>query len=185
MSVESLPSERPWYREPWPWIVMGGPAAVVVAGIVTIWLAVSGADALVAEDYYKQGLAINRVIAREEAARRLGLGARIEPVAGRLALRLARASGERPPALFVQLAHTTRAGHDMRLRLARTGDGRYETALPPLPPGRWQLSIEDPQGRWRIAGTWSGALQPFLLGSGAAPGSAEGPRALHAEEDRQ
>jgi len=66
--------------------------------------------------------------------------------------------------LFVQLAHATRAGHDLRLRLARAAAGRYETALPPLPQGHWRISIEDPQASWRIAGNWSGAMQPFALG---------------------
>ena len=28
-----------WYREPWPWMLMRGPAAAVVLGIVTVWLA--------------------------------------------------------------------------------------------------------------------------------------------------
>ena len=162
------PPWRPWYREPWPWIVIAGPAAVAVAGAVTIWLAVTGADALVVDDYYKQGLAINKVIAREEAARRLGLVAQLTPSGGRLQLRLAGAGG-RPPALFVHFAHATRAGHDTRIRLAPASDGRYEADLPELPPGRWRLSIEDPQGTWRIAGTWSGVMRPFTLGE-ADPG---------------
>ncbi|MDX1375495.1 MAG: FixH family protein [Burkholderiales bacterium] len=167
-TMECALSDRPWYREPWPWILMAGPAAVVVAGIVTVWLAVSSADGLVAEDYYRQGLAINRVIEREEAARQLGLVARLEPAPGRLVLSLAGAPAVQPSALFVQLAHATRAGHDLRLRLARAADGRYEAALPALPPGRWRVSIEDPQASWRIAGTWTGALQPFALGAGPA-----------------
>ena len=54
----------PWYREPWPWILMSGPAAVIVAGAFTIWIAFSGADGLVTQDYYKQGLAINRTLAQ-------------------------------------------------------------------------------------------------------------------------
>jgi len=40
----------PWYKEPWPWIVMAPPAAAVLAGIATIWIAVASADGLVAED---------------------------------------------------------------------------------------------------------------------------------------
>ena len=48
-----MPAERsvkPWYREPWPWILMAGPAAVIVAGAVTIVLAVASHDPIVAED---------------------------------------------------------------------------------------------------------------------------------------
>jgi len=167
MNPASAMQPRPWYREPWPWILIAGPAAVVVAGIVTIWIAFSGADGLVAEDYYKQGLAINRVLEREAAAQRLGIVARIEPAAGRLRVRLAATHATpstRPPALFVQLAHATRAGHDLRLRLAPASDGTYESELPALPKGRWRVSIEDPQASWRVAGTWSGTMQPFVLG---------------------
>lgn len=141
-------TSAPWYRHRWPWILMAGPIAVVVAGAATIWIAFATADGLVAEDYYKQGLAINKVLAREEAARKQGISAEILLREGRLVVRL---EGDTPPAVFAHLAHRTRAGHDQRLRLERTGPGLYEAALPELPAGRWRVAIEDPQGRWRIA----------------------------------
>ena len=68
---------KPWYRELWPWLIISGPAAVLVAGAVTTWIAFASADGLVAEDYYKQGLGINRRLAREDAARKLGISAAI------------------------------------------------------------------------------------------------------------
>ena len=58
----------PWYRQPWPWLLMAGPAIVVVAGIVTAVIAFTGADGVIADDYYKQGMAINRTLAREAKA---------------------------------------------------------------------------------------------------------------------
>lgn len=138
----------PWYRHRWPWILMAGPAAVVLAGAVTIWIAFASADGLVAEDYYKQGLGINRVLAREEKARSLGLSADVQLLGGKLTVRL---EGEAPAVLFAHLAHATRAGHDVRLRLERGADGRYAAPLAGLPPGRWRIALEDAQGRWRIA----------------------------------
>ena len=63
----------PWYREPWPWLLMAGPAAVVVAGFATLWLAVSSNDGLVADDYYKQGLAINQTLQREALTRGMAI----------------------------------------------------------------------------------------------------------------
>jgi hypothetical protein len=137
---------NPWYKEPWPWILMAPPVAAVLAGLATVWIAVWSADGLVAEDYYRQGLAINRVIAREERARRLGIHAQVQMGDGRIRVRLA---GAAPEALFVHLAHRTRAGYDQRLRLARVAAG-YEAQMAPLAPGGWRVSIEDPQGRWRI-----------------------------------
>lgn len=138
----------PWYRQRWPWILMSGPGIVLVAGVITTWIAFETADGLVADDYYRKGLAINKVIAREEKARSLGLTADIDSRGGRLRVRLA---GDAPEAIFAHLVHATRAGFDARLRLARGADGVYETGLPALPPGRWRLALEDPRGSWRIA----------------------------------
>ena len=139
-------SPTPWYREPWPWLLMSGPAAVLVAGAVTTWIAFASADGLVVDDYYKQGLSINKRLAREEAARKQGISAAVSLQKDVLRVRL---SGAAPEALFVHLAHATRAGHDQRLRLAPAG-GAYAAALPPLAPGRWTMVIEDPRGSWRI-----------------------------------
>jgi len=137
---------RAWYREPWPWIVMAPPAVAVIAGTATWWIAAHGADGLVAEDYYRQGLAVNRDLAREARARTLGLSAEVTMGGGRIQVRL---DGAAPEALFVHLAHRTRAGYDQRLRLARSG-GIYEAAMTPLAPGGWRVRIEDPQSTWRI-----------------------------------
>ena len=64
---------RPWYREPWPWIVMSGPAVVVVGSLVSAYLAVHGADPVIDEDYYRHGLQINQELQRQQQASRLGL----------------------------------------------------------------------------------------------------------------
>jgi uncharacterized protein len=37
-------SERPWWREPMVWLVIGGPAVVVVAAVITAVIAIRGAD---------------------------------------------------------------------------------------------------------------------------------------------
>ena len=45
---------RPWWREPMMWLVLGGPAAVVVAGIATVVIAVQRPDPVLATDTAKQ-----------------------------------------------------------------------------------------------------------------------------------
>ena len=120
--------------------------AVIVAGVVTTWIAFATADSLVAEDYYKRGLAINKELRKEEAAQKLGISSQIFLEGNRLRIKI---EGDAPQALFVQLIHATREGNDVRLRLARVGDA-YEAALPPLAPGHWRAIVEDPQGTWRI-----------------------------------
>ena len=128
---------------------MAGPAAVVVAGGVTLWLAVTTSDGLVADDHYKRGLSINRDLRRDQAALDLGLAADVEARHGVLQVRL-QSRGTPPEALFARLVHTTRAGYDQRLRLARVAQGLYEATLPDLPAGRWRVVLEDPRGEWRI-----------------------------------
>ncbi|WP_174564729.1 FixH family protein, partial [Solemya elarraichensis gill symbiont] len=47
---------KPWYRQFWPWFIISIPAGTVVAAFITIYIAVDGADPLVTDDYYKEGL---------------------------------------------------------------------------------------------------------------------------------
>jgi len=138
---------EPWYRQRWPWLLISGPATVLVAGAITMWVAFSTSDGLVAEDYYKQGLAINKRLAREEVARARGIAAQVSLRDGKVVVML---KGEKPEALFVHLAHATRSGHDRRLRLVPVAPGDYEAELEPLPPGKWHAVIEDARGSWRI-----------------------------------
>jgi hypothetical protein len=140
-----------WYREPWPWILMTGPAIVVVAGLVTAWLAFHGEDGLVIDDYYKQGLAINQTLSRSDAAERLGIEAQLYFVDGRVRVLLGAALGS--GTLSLRLAHPTRMGMDQSLSLAAVGPGVYEGRLSPLRPGRWHVVLE--QRDWRLAGDWT------------------------------
>jgi len=157
-----------WYREPWPWILMAGPAAVVVAGFVTAWLAVRSDDGLVIDDYYKQGLAINQTLGRSDAAERLGMQAEIHLVDGRVRVLLGAAvRGE----LTLQLAHPTRAGMDQRLKLAMVRPGVYEGPLQPLPGGRWHVVLE--QSAWRLAGDWTLPAAGALRLGGRSPAGDE------------
>ena len=52
----------PWYKERWTWLLMLMPATAIVAGFITLWLAITSFDGLVADDYYKQGLAVNQTL---------------------------------------------------------------------------------------------------------------------------
>ena len=42
--MNMVPARRPWWREPMMWLVVGGPAVVVVAGITTAVIAIRNAD---------------------------------------------------------------------------------------------------------------------------------------------
>ena len=54
------PQARPWWKEPYVWMVIAGPLSAVVAFIVTAVYIMQGPDALVSEDYYREGIEISK-----------------------------------------------------------------------------------------------------------------------------
>ena len=55
--------DKPWWRYPLLWMVIAGPALVVVASFVTFWYAWDSPDPLVSADYYRRGVEINKTLA--------------------------------------------------------------------------------------------------------------------------
>lgn len=146
---------RPWYREPWPWLLMSGPAAVVLAGIATTVLAVTSFDGLVADDYYKQGLSINRVIARDEKARSLGLDATVQFNPERTRVRVLLGAAAQPKSVRLALVHPTRPDGDQVVDLPLSADGTFEARIDPPHAKVIQLRLQDAEGTWRLAGAWA------------------------------
>ena len=143
----------PWYKHPAPWLLMLGPFIVVVAALYSAWLAITSADGLGVEDYYKQGLNVDRTIALSERARALGLRAGVAFSPQGIAVRLSSGTAEFsfPKALTVTLSHPTRAGLDQAGTIFRAGDVyRGEFRLPRS--GHWLVQIEDDGKTWRLMG---------------------------------
>lgn len=57
-SSATTTAPAPWWRHGFVWLVIAGPTVVVVAGFVTLWLAIRIPDPVVAEDYYRRGNAL-------------------------------------------------------------------------------------------------------------------------------
>jgi len=163
--MQTMPQRKtpitPWYREPWPWLLMSGPATVIVAGVYTSVLAFSGTDGLVADDYYKQGLAMNKTIGREQRARQLDLAASVNYTAASGQVRVVLTGAQHPPALLLRLTHPTRVGMDQRIELKHLENGVYEARVT-LPTGvnRWNAVLETAQ--WRLAGAWGDPARAAL-----------------------
>ena len=171
---------RPWYREPWPWILAAGPFIVVVAACYTAWLAVKSNDGLVTEDYYRKGLSANQTIASSEQATRMGLVAGVRIAGDTLAVRLdARdKSFVMPPTLALTISHPTRAGLDQSRLLGRNGDlYSGEVRLPAA--GHWLVLLEDERKTWRLLGN---VILPAngetLIGAPVTPQATPAPAAI-------
>lgn len=150
MSATPLESPRPAWREPLVWLVVGIPAATVVAGFATWWIAAQRADSNVAEDWYKRGLTINRSLERESHAQARNLNAEIRLAdANDLRVTLT-GTGPLPATIAVLLTHPVRAEQDRRVTLDRQADGGYRIVSPMVSVGRWDVAIEAED--WRLAG---------------------------------
>lgn len=145
----------PWYRHRWPWLLMAGPFAVLVAGFITMWISFSGADALVVDDYYKQGKAINQDLRRDQAAAALGLSASVgyDAAGGVLSGQLAGAPNVRVVKLL--LVHPTVPAKDLRFSVQLSRSGMFSVDLPLLERAHWQVQMEDTGRDWRLHGNWS------------------------------
>ena len=53
----------PWWKHGHVWLLISGPAAVILAGIATAVIAVRGSDPVVEADYYRRGIEINKTLA--------------------------------------------------------------------------------------------------------------------------
>jgi len=155
---------RPWYRQLWPWLLISLPLSAVIAGLATWYIAWRSNDGLVADDYYKQGMEINRSLASREIAIQLGLSAAMSAPAGQFSLMM---SAEReitfPQRLRLKVLSPVRAGDDREIELMKVGETYQASDELPL-DGRWNLLLEDEARTWKLLATAVFPLtQPVVL----------------------
>ena len=124
----------------------------MISGIGMIWLSVVTDDGLVADDYYKQGLAINKSLKRERRASELGVSADFEYDRKLNRVLLAFDKGELadyPEVLSFHLEHATRAGSDKQIELMHGLDNQYIGYVKEkMPAGVWHVELATQE--WRI-----------------------------------
>ncbi|MEM0954017.1 MAG: FixH family protein [Pseudomonadota bacterium] len=145
----------PWYRQFWPWFLFGLPGCVVIAGLATWWIAAHNADSVVVDDYYKEGLAINRELDKQRRADDLRLRAAVNYQDQALDVVL---DGDIiPVALTLRLSHPMDANFDQSLQLAQINPGHYRTPMSLQGSTRWHWQIEplygpEREADWRLDG---------------------------------
>lgn len=73
---------QPWWRFGHVWLVVSGPAVVVVASFFTLYLAISRPDPVLDENYYRKGLELNRELAKNSSSLAPALQARNHAATG-------------------------------------------------------------------------------------------------------
>ena len=145
---------RPWYREPFVWLLIGFPLTSVVVGITLYVIAAQNQDGLVQDDYYKKGKEINLTLARDQAAIQAGLhgSLQLDAASQQVLVELAaKNTGQLPQEITLRWLHATRAGFDRMQTLQRNTHGRYSAEFPDLAPGHWYLQLE--AQNWRVQGS--------------------------------
>jgi hypothetical protein len=152
--VKQNREEKPWYRQFWPWFLIALPTTVVIAAVGTAILAFNSADTLVNDNYYKDGLAINRLLELDEEATRLGLSANIsiDKTTGELFVTLSGELTEQQP-LELLLLHPVDESRDRTLKLTQVSPNRYRTDMDSQLNQRYYLRLQPLSGSgWRLNG---------------------------------
>ena len=68
MQNKPLDSTGPWWKFGYVWLVFAGPAVVVVASFITLYLALTRPDPVVTKDYYRKGIEINKTLENDANA---------------------------------------------------------------------------------------------------------------------
>ncbi len=154
MSDQPPTDPPPWYRQFWPWFLIGLPAIVVVACGVSIWLALSNPFDLVEDNYYKEGLAINQDLARVRKAEELGISASLF-FSGADANALITPENLGAEVLQLRLHHPLDASQDFEIVLLQEQPGFYRAQgdMPHLDQ-RWYLELlgDSNDYAWTLSG---------------------------------
>ena len=152
-----------WYKEPWPWLLMAGPAIVVVAAVYTFYLAKSNSADLVSDDYYKDGKHIDLQLHRDEEAVRLGISAQVLISPDKNAAKVfVSGNFDRTRPLNLVLMHPAKKSDDQTVKLQAAQNGtlsgdktEYSAVFKPLPATHhWYVRVEDSAGKWRVEEKW-------------------------------
>jgi len=158
-------TKRPWYREPWPWVLIAIPGITILWSIFLILFSMEQHVSMVEDDYYDEGMGINRELSRDIKAANLDLTGKVSFTDGERLNILLESPGQRNwERLQVELTHATLGDRDQTTIAQRVGEGRYRARVQPLSDGRWYIDIRNTGNDWRLRGPLVTPLeQPLTL----------------------
>ncbi|MFV0594395.1 FixH family protein [Shewanella sp.] len=144
-----MSEQQPWYKQFWPWFLIILPLCAVVASFTTLKIALSNSDSLVAEDYYKEGKAINMDLSKVKYAKQLGMQWQLEQNHHEV-LFTQHGGPAYQAALKVEFYHPTIAEKDIKMTVTADANHVYRITLPDVLTGAWEVRLEGFDAKWRI-----------------------------------
>lgn len=141
--------QQAWYKQFWPWFLIILPLCAVVASFITLNIALTHSDSLVAEDYYKDGKAINMDLSKVKYAKQLGIQFSLEQANNEILL-TQHGGPAYLAALKVEFYHPTMAEKDMKLTATADASNVYRITVPAALSGPWEVRLESYDSQWRI-----------------------------------
>lgn len=143
---------KPWHQQFWPWFLIALPGSVVIAAFATLFIAVRHADDLVVDEYYKDGLAINRQLEKQQRARALGYDAVVEIRDGQVVVNTRGIADHAE--LRLLLSHPMEADRDFVIAVRRTDADRFSAALDEDVQAFWHWTLDGGErSEWRLDGS--------------------------------
>lgn len=143
---------RQWHRNPVAWLMIAIPAATVVAGFWTLWLAASESGVDTNPDKVRRTAQVQVTsLEPDEAAARQGLSAEVSLGADGVLVRVLPGSG--PVAPRLQLVHPIESSLDRELVLS-PHPGGWHSPGPLAGQEAWHLRLVAADGSWRLVGRY-------------------------------
>ena len=143
---------QPWYKQFWPWFIIGILLSSVILGLSLLTIATRGADTLVVSNYYDAGKGINQSLDREKFAEQLSIRGQLslDNATGTAELQLEGYSN--PQQLVLNLISPTQESKDRRVILQPVEGKRYRGLLQDEVEGRRFVEILGEEGgrQWRL-----------------------------------